>query len=566
MNKNHRHLVIIVALLLNLFGIFFYQKTKQVEYQNSQQNQIDHLQMIAKKLDEFALTSDLLSAFIQGNIRDENLTKSQIEKRLYEYLQSSPGELIYGVGIWFEPFKWNKQKKFFGPYVHRQGQNQIQLTYEWNTEEYFYPKQNWYLSGKNAGGKSSFVDPYFDAGLVYVTNARAFYNRAGEIVGVISVDLVLPMLQELIEKYQQSKYEQIMITDSQGHLLAHPLKDEFLKSLSNQPEMKDKTLIDFTVKDIAEKLNFKNKNIVIQKLRQPQLGWHVVSHTESLFFEQNIENLRSILIFLSILMWLIIGVYIRNAKNREAQYIKYESEIEKGKMQLIHSSKMAALGEMASGVAHEINNPVAIIVGLCERSLRKIDKDDLTKEKLAETFQRIQETALRITQIIRGLRSFSRSAENDPFVMESLSKMINDTVSLCREKLTVHQIELKIDLFEDVTIPCRPAQIQQVLLNLIGNSIDAISKLENKWIRISVNSQIDAHFYILCVVDSGLGIDSVIVDKLMQPFFTTKEVGKGTGLGLSISKGIIEDHHGRLEYLSSQANTTFAIYIPKASP
>lgn len=551
--------------MLSFFGIFFYQKTKQVEHQNAKQNQLEHLQMIAKKLDEFALTSDLLSAFIQGNLREGILTKQQIEKRLHQYLQSSPGELIYGVGIWYEPFKWDQKEKLFGPYVHRQGQNQIQLTYEWNTEEYFYPNQNWYLAGKNAGGKSSFVDPYFDAGLVYVTNARAFYNQLGEVMGVISVDLVLPMLQELIEKYQQSQFEQMMITDSQGHLLAHPLKDEFLKSLANQPEMKDKTLIDFTADEVAQRLNIDQKNVVIQKIRQSQLGWYVVSHAENHFFEQNIEQLRNVLIILFILMWVIVGIYFRNSKNRELQYQTYENEIEKGKMQLIHSSKMAALGEMASGIAHEINNPVAIIVGLSERILRKIEKEEIPKEKLIETFQRIQETALRITQIIRGLRSFSRSAENDPFVLESLSKIIGDTVSLCREKLNVHQIEFHVEKFIDVEISCRPAQIQQVLLNLIGNSIDAISESESKWIRITVDSQNDRHFHLLSIVDSGKGIDPTIVDKLMQPFFTTKEVGKGTGLGLSISKGIIEDHHGRLEYKANMQNTTFIILLPKTS-
>jgi signal transduction histidine kinase len=565
MNKNVRHLVVTVALLLNLFGFFFYQKSKQIEYQNAQQKQIDHLQMIAKKLDEFALVSDLLSAFIQGNIRDENLSQKQIEKRLHDFLQSSPNELIYGIGIWYEPYLWNKNQKLFGPYVHRQGQNQIQLTYEWNTDDYYYPKQNWYIAGKTAGGQSAFVDPYFDAGLIYVTNSRAFFDRSGKILGVISVDLVLPMLQDLIEKYQQSQYEQIMITDSSGHLLAHPLKGDFLKHISGLPEYKDKTLIDFTFEDLSEKLNLKNKEFEIQKIRQSQLGWYVISQAEAHFFRQNIEQLRNVLIVLLLFMWAIVAVYFRNSKKREMQYQIFESEIEKGKMQLIQSSKMAALGEMASGIAHEINNPVAIIVGLSERSLRKIEKEPIPKEKLIETFQRIQETALRITQIIRGLRSFSRSAENDPFVLESLNKIIHDTVSLFREKISAHQIEMQILDFQDIYVSCRPAQLQQVLLNLIGNSIDAISDLEEKWIKITVDTQIDPHFYLINIIDSGKGIEASIVDKLMQPFFTTKEVGKGTGLGLSISKGVIEDHRGRLDYVPGKPNTTFTIFIPKGS-
>lgn len=563
MNKNHRNLVLAVALMLSLFGFFYYQNTKNNEFAIAKQKQIENLQLINKKLDEFALVSDLLSAFIQGNISQSKMSRQEIEQRLHQYLQSSPADLIYGIGIWFEPSMWNPKQKLFGPYVHRQGHNQIQLTYEWNTDEYNYPEQNWYLAGKKSGGNSSFVDPYLDAGLIYVTNARAFYDQNGKIQGVISVDLVLPMLQDLVEKYQQSEFEQIMITDSQGHLLAHPMKNEFLKIIAEQATSKSKNLIDYNIDELVETLKINTKNDVVQKLRQPKLGWYVVSYASPRFFESQVIQLRNLFILIFIIIWIGVAIYYRNSKQREMKYQEFENEIEKGRLQLIHSSKMAALGEMASGIAHEINNPVAIIVGLSQRILRKIDKEDIPKEKLVETFQRIEDTALRITQIIRGLRSFSRSAENDPFVQESMLKIVNDTIALCNEKLSANNIDFKIITFPDFQIFCRPAQIQQVLLNLIGNSIDAISELEEKWIHLGIDSQVDPHFHLVSVVDSGLGIDSQIVDKLMQPFFTTKEVGKGTGLGLSISKGIIEDHRGRLEYNKGQKNTTFVIYLPK---
>ena len=117
------------------------------------------------------------------------------------------------------------------------------------------------------------------------------------------------------------------------------------------------------------------------------------------------------------------------------------------------------------------------------------------------------------------------------------------------------------EIDEEIEIECRLIQIEQVLLNLLNNSFDAIADLEEKWIRVDVEAE--DHFVNIKVVDSGKGIPAEASEKIMMPFFTTKEVGKGTGLGLSISSGILKSHGGELSLDRNAANTTFVIRVPR---
>lgn len=227
---------------------------------------------------------------------------------------------------------------------------------------------------------------------------------------------------------------------------------------------------------------------------------------------------------------------------------------------LIQSSKMTALGEMAGGIAHEINNPLGIVQGKARLLLKLIQRGELTPEYSLVELSKIVETSERIAKIIRGLRSFSRNAEKDPMASCELKVIVENVLGLCSERFKAHGIELRLTTVPELTFRCRAVQLEQVLLNLLNNACDAVATLTTKWVQIDF-TRLEQKIQIF-VTDSGSGIPSHIVDKLMQPFFTTKEVGKGTGLGLSISKGIIEDHHGQLRYDSLCSNTRFVIELP----
>ncbi len=237
--------------------------------------------------------------------------------------------------------------------------------------------------------------------------------------------------------------------------------------------------------------------------------------------------------------------------------------IEAERLKLIQTSKMASLGVMAGGVAHEINNPLAIIMGKAERLL-KSDAQDLTPEFVMQNVTKIEQMTARIAKIIKGLRSFSRNSEKDPYTEVPLQAVVDDTLEFCRERFKNHQVKLVVEGPLDLKISARPAELSQVLLNLMNNAFDAIHELPEKWVKVIVEEK--AEWVRIQIIDSGHGIPKNVADRLMEPFFTTKPVGKGTGLGLSISKGIIEDHHGRFWINHEHVNTCFVIEIPKPKP
>jgi C4-dicarboxylate-specific signal transduction histidine kinase len=191
----------------------------------------------------------------------------------------------------------------------------------------------------------------------------------------------------------------------------------------------------------------------------------------------------------------------------------------------------------------------------------KINKNQLDPKELIEKLDKIDNTSNRIVKIIKGLRSFSRNADNDPFVAVKLQNIFENIFELCREKFKNNQISITIEGDQSLSINARQTQIEQVFTNLINNSFDAIVESKDPWVKIFINE--DQSSISIKFRDSGLGIPPEIYTKMMQPFFTTKEVGKGTGLGLSISKGIIEDHQGKLFYNQDSLNTEFVIQFPK---
>lgn len=251
-----------------------------------------------------------------------------------------------------------------------------------------------------------------------------------------------------------------------------------------------------------------------------------------------------------------VGVYNKLMKRLTEQAIEIERS---SREQLIQSAKMSSLGEMAGGIAHEINNPLAIIYGRAGLMKKRVVAGNLNAELLQTDLVKIEDTARRITKIIKGLRSFSRNSEGDPMERARIKAVIEDVLELCREKLRNASIDLRLDCRVDFHIECRPSQIVQILMNLILNSYDAVEALDEKWIEIVVLST--GSSAVVKVVDSGRGISPHVLPKMMQPFFTTKEVGRGTGLGLSISKGIAEEHGGSLSYVDGP-NTTFVLELP----
>lgn len=239
-----------------------------------------------------------------------------------------------------------------------------------------------------------------------------------------------------------------------------------------------------------------------------------------------------------------------------------EKLIAEQRSKMAHSSRLSALGEMAAGIAHEINNPLAIIRAKTELILSQLETDRFDRVQIHENLQKVDTTVVRIAKIIAGLRSFARDGESDPFYTVSMQSIVTDALELCQAKFRNHLVKLTVEMpDEPIFVECRSVQIAQVLLNLLNNAFDAVKDSQVKMITIQLREKLK-HAYV-SVSDTGSGISEAIKDKIMQPFFTTKGPGKGTGLGLSLSKGIVESHGGSLAYTCEQGQTSFSILLPK---
>lgn len=264
-------------------------------------------------------------------------------------------------------------------------------------------------------------------------------------------------------------------------------------------------------------------------------------------------------IFIDCLLFLLFLLMSRSNQKAYSYAQKMHEEAEAQRAMALNSNKLVALGEMAGGVAHEINNPLAII-SVHNLQLKTFLKSQNFDEALKSS-DKIDATVARISKIVKSMKELTRNTSQDEYEEFFIKDVVDDCLSLCSEKLQKNGIKLVIkDIDPSLKIKGQKIQLSQVLINLINNAYDAINKTQAPWIEVQVK-KVNQNVMI-SIKDSGQGIPEHLQEKILNPFFTTKDVGEGTGLGLSISKTIIEQHKGRLVLDSMSENTCFNIFIP----
>jgi C4-dicarboxylate-specific signal transduction histidine kinase len=231
---------------------------------------------------------------------------------------------------------------------------------------------------------------------------------------------------------------------------------------------------------------------------------------------------------------------------------------------LVEQSKMTALGQMSSGMAHEINNPLAIISSEAEELLEIAEDEGQVSQKDAESIsQNIRTTTGRIAKIIKGLRIFARQTDSHEKVDAPIFDVVDEVLGIASEKFKTSGVKFIVEMPEVAsdTLLINEVQIIQVLINLLNNAFDAVKEQRDRKIVFEWVILPDSHLF--TISDNGPGIPKQNINRIFDPFFTTKKVGHGTGLGLSLSRSIMEDHGGSLELLSYQNGAKFLVKIPK---
>jgi signal transduction histidine kinase len=383
-----------------------------------------------------------------------------------------------------------------------------------------------------------------------------YFNSKGEFSGVVSAIVLNHVFQEMLSSTQM--------------ILRREFSTKLLFSLLGNPTESPAKWMDVPNMHIFEHhseipiLNLLGERIYLDSFEE-DLKFYLSSECYYLYLATLFALFFIILVSLFIIRFVIDQINKEVDLKRRQQELQFEIEkqtkiIREQQESSNKNEKLASLGIMAGGIVHEINNPLAVIDGV-QRRIRRLLKDKgIAINEIDENLDKISKYLDRIIKIIKGLKHLSRDASQDPFKLSSAKAIIDEAILFVDEKMRSKGVQFEFKISEDFQISCRDVQISQIIINLIGNSIDAIQNTKSPWIHLELSRKAnECHFRI---TDSGKTPDEDIIYKLFTPFFTTKSIGQGTGLGLSISHTIAKSHNGDLYIDINAVNTTFCLVLP----
>ena len=240
-----------------------------------------------------------------------------------------------------------------------------------------------------------------------------------------------------------------------------------------------------------------------------------------------------------------------------------EQELRDKQEQLVQAGKLATLGELTTGVAHELNNPLNNIGLYIGNIIDRIEMGELSPESALEDLEKAMEQVRKATEIISHLRTFGRAA---PVTFEAVDvdEVIERALSLMQEQLRLRAIDVDLDLCPgELVVQGNPIQLEQVFINLLTNARDALDEVPEEQKRIRIVSSLERDRIRIVFEDTGPGIPDDVATRVFDPFFTTKEVGTGTGLGLSITYSIVKEHGGEIALSTTPGGgATFTVEMP----
>ncbi len=424
-------------------------------------------------------------------------------------------------------------------------------------KEVNYKKEDWFQSAMSGG---VYISDVFLGYRKFPHFIIAVMSREGDKSWILRATINSDIIDNIVRAAQIGKKGDAFIINKRNVLQTAP---RFSGELFGSPKSPDFSKI---VKPQVESIKIDGDLGLFAATQLINTNWILVVKEDPREQLTPLLRARTIagFLFLGGILLIVIGAFL-STRSMMQQLIRVDREKAVSEDMVIQSSKMAALGKMAAGIAHEINNPLAVIGEKAGWIKDLLAEEDLAKTENFKEFEdavkRIEHHVERAKKVTHRLLGFARRME-PTLEQVDINKTLNETVDFLENESRFRNIDIQIDPQTSLpTIMSDSSQLQQVFLNIINNAIDAIGKGGEIHIRtthLSSNNEI-----MIEIADNGPGIPKENLGKIFDPFFTTKEVGKGTGLGLSIVYSIIEKLGGRIMVASEEGQgTTFTIYLP----
>ncbi|MFH0959948.1 MAG: ATP-binding protein [Pseudomonadota bacterium] len=532
--------VSVVPLILITLTIRYFSQTSY------QDKVIEHLQVLNKKhkqnIDSFLKERLADIAILKDSYSFEQLANDDFLKEKLRSLQKNSSDALVDLGVVDDQ---GKQIAYAGPFDLR-GAN--------------YAEAPWF---KTAIQKPSCISDVFP-GLRGIPHFIVSVRSQNGSTWLLRATVDFDKFNSLVENIRIGETGFAFILNRKGEFQTKPRTDV--------PPQKDPYLSFLTpvTKDLEQEGVVSNSKIegrdIIHVMSRLKNGDWVLAfqQTESDAYKAlyTVRTVSVVIFFLGLLGILVVSVLLSKRLVKRIRQADQEKEMMNEKV--IEAGKLASVGELAAGIAHEINNPVAVMLEEAGWMQDLIADAGTENIPMVDEFQRslnqIRAQGVRCKQITHKLLSFARKTDPIPKKV-NVNDITREAISLCEQRISSGKVKIHAQFAENLPpIRVSPSEAQQIFINLINNSLDAV---ESEGGTVKITSKKEGDFVVVDVADNGPGIPSYVLPRIFDPFFTTKPVGKGTGLGLSICYGIVKKLGGDITVNTAEGmGTTFHVKFP----